>query len=68
MSKDTTGPAFPGPYSNVENQGLTKREWFAALAMQGFASDPEATWPRGANDMARCAYEWADAMIEEGKK
>lgn len=38
MTKDTTGPAFPSPYSNVENQGLTKREWFAGLALQALLS------------------------------
>jgi len=67
MSKDTTVPAFPGPYSNVKNQGITKREYFAALAMQGMYANSEC------NDMtkdsvAKVAFAMADAMIEEGKK
>jgi len=66
MTKDTTGPAFPGPYSNVENQGLTKREWFAGLALQALLTKENTIGTE--REYACIAYRAADAMIEEGKK
>ncbi len=42
---------------------MTMRDQFAAMAMQGFASDSTAAWGDGVNGMAKCAYEWADAML-----
>ena len=44
------------------HQGLTKREHFAGLAMQGFAvsDDPYGTL----SDMAKCAVDWSDALLE----
>ena len=66
MSKTKTGgPVFPnyrGTY--LEDGGMSLRDYFAAKAMQGFASDPNCSWPKGASDMARIAYSWADAMLE----
>jgi len=42
--------------------GLTKREWFAGMAMQGFAADPKSNdWSVGSNMDA--AVIWADALI-----
>lgn len=72
MSKDTSGRAFPwcGDLNECPTiqLGLTKREYFAGLAMQGFAANPEATWRGGIPAMANAAFEWADAMIAEGNK
>jgi len=52
--------AFP---SNCEDDtnGLTKREYFAAMAVAGFAADPscESDGPQ----CAGAAVEWADALI-----
>jgi hypothetical protein len=52
--------------AEVENTPLTKREYFAALAMQGFThnndkwlADPDVYKPA-----AECAVNWADALIE----
>ena len=56
--------AFPSDsYGEV---GMTLRDYFAAKAMQGFAADPEANWQDGSGlpGMARCAYQWADAMLK----
>ncbi len=66
MSKTKTGgPAFPNdPGTYLEDSGMSLRDYFAAKAMQGFASDPNCSWPKGVKDMARNAYCWADAMLE----
>lgn len=60
------GPAFPrSPHSGEStDDGMTLRDYFAAKAMQGFAADPNAAWSDGTKGMARCAYEWADAMLK----
>ncbi len=53
-TKGTHGPAgsFPSTY------GLTKREYFAAMAMQGLASRQ-----LGYEDASEDAVEFADALI-----
>ena len=66
MSKDTSGPAFPyvckeaGHYSD----GMTLRQWYAGLAMRGWAADGGVDVEAG----ARWAFKLADAMIAEGSK
>jgi len=52
-------------YDQVPCSGLTKREWFAGMAMQGMLSSNEfaGTSP---HDIKKYAYEQADAMLEEG--
>ena len=46
---------------------LSLRDYFAAKAMQGFAVGDASERPT-AEQMARGAYKWADAMIAERKK
>jgi hypothetical protein len=41
--------------------GITRRDWLAALAMNGIMSGPQ----RDSREVARRAYEVADAMIQE---
>ena len=74
MSNNTGGPAFPHVADIVQMQGnsaivksftqngMTLRDYFAAKAMQGFASNlgPGAAF----NSRAETAYEWADAMLK----
>lgn len=69
------GFAFPSPewsdaHGNISPQeyGMSLRDYFAAKAMQGFAADPNAVWKNGAGGMARCAYEWADAMLKASEQ
>jgi hypothetical protein len=72
--KDNGGPAFPGSVCqdairpSGHNTGMTLRDYFAAKAMQGFAASDDRmveTWIDGLDSMARCAYQWADAMLKE---
>lgn len=72
-SKDTGGPAFP--YSGVhhteemnfiiDSHGMTLRDHFAGLAMQGIVNSQEyqdGTWETA--EIARQSYEISDAMIK----
>ncbi len=48
----------------VECYGLTKREYFAAMAMQGtMSSDINGDWP-GCKSQAEYSVKCADALIE----
>lgn len=74
------GPAFPhwdGPTGKVIS-GLSKREWFAGMALQGYLSNPTSFGPPVpesdkynprlvADVSANFAYMLADAMIRAGK-
>ena len=57
--------AFPshGTMGEVAYQGVTKREYFAAMAMQGFCAAPDATGKY--TDYARDAVRTADALLAE---
>lgn len=61
---DTSGPAFPSGLP-VDEYGLTKREFFAAMAMQGeLSAQPEGgSWDP--HDLAKLSVEYADALIAE---
>lgn len=66
-AKETGGAAFPIVFEKEDyiHDGMTLRDYFAAKAMQGFAADGTAVWSDGVKGMARTAYIWADAMLEE---
>ena len=49
-------------------EGLTKRELFAAMAMQGYCSDYEWRQDVEIIPTARCAVAMADALIAELSK
>ncbi len=66
--KDEGGSAFPGlagrdllAGTEIFNLGLTKRELFAALAMQGLL----AQYDLSPYDIADCAVKNADALLAE---
>lgn len=69
MNKDTSDPAFPLPLGEQDMRpsvaGLTKREWFAGMAL-GLLNSVALEWSN--RELARHAYKMADAMIGEGKK
>jgi len=67
--------AFSDSPNHQNNIGLTKREYFAAMAMQGFASNqgwaktmsPD-DWDEYLNRLANGAVEMADALLLELEK
>lgn len=76
MSREEDGgAAFPSERLTTTGKqyqhhaGMTLRDWFAGLAMQGFAADPAShALFDDMPDMARSAYEAADAMITARSK
>ena len=67
MSKDTSGPAFPCTEAHGLNSGvpgMSLRQWYAGLAMRGWAADGGVDVEAG----ARWAFKLADAMLAEGNK
>ena len=59
-------PAFARPSSSTSHQdGLTKREYFAAMAMQGFLSEGEVSEIK---TIAVLSVQMADALIEQLNK
>lgn len=76
MAEPNVRYAFPVPDSALTN-GLTKREYFAALAMQGLIASghnavedrEEKTWQeRACQRVSMAAASYADALIEELNK
>lgn len=72
---NSNAPAFPQTeYSwqsdHEDPQGLTKREYFAALAMQGICAKVfnSIDFQGDSSNIARVALECADALIEELNK
>lgn len=60
--------AFPIVHMNAEDSwtqelGLSKRELFAAMAMQGLLSDPQMNAPH--EPVAQAAVGYADALLKE---
>jgi hypothetical protein len=75
LSKNTTHPGSPlkpellkfKDGSEIVNMGLTKREYFAAMAMQGIFSDrPFSEFEF--SKLAKWSVQQADALIEELNK
>jgi len=67
--------AFPVQSVYVEDldtnsRGMTLRDYFAAKAMQGFHANTNSdqleteTYEEYVSDLARCAYQQADAMLK----
>lgn len=60
--------ALPAEYADGSfNSGLTIREYFAALAMQGNLASYTEAFPKAEN-IAKRSVEYADALIEELNK
>lgn len=69
MSK--TDYAFPRTSKNgVSSNGMTLRDYFAAIALQGLMINPgiKYTLKNGLKDIQEQAYYLADKMLEERKK
>jgi hypothetical protein len=66
-NKPDGGPAFPVPAHAFQDgrMGMSLRDYFASLAMQGvLASDIDAPLDK----LVAAAYEMADAMLAEREK
>ena len=70
------GPAFPQPVE-IHGRGLSMRDYFAAVAMQGFLSGPSMEVVTDSANVSkmdeqtfivRTAYQIADAMLAEREK
>jgi hypothetical protein len=67
--KDTGGPAFPfwcDSNGMANFQGMTLRDYFAAMAMQGFCAGAEAGDDVG--EIPLLSYIIANAMLAERNK
>jgi hypothetical protein len=53
---------------NVMQYPLTKREYFAAMAMQGMSAACRGYDNNGLDNLAKCAVQAADALINELNK
>jgi len=63
-----TEKAFPVSHDCGHDQGMTLRDYFAAKAMQGFASaDINGSDFGSLTELAQTAYWWADAMLKARK-
>lgn len=58
-------PAFPTDGRVSANQGLTKREYFAAVAMQGLLSIDDRDSIRSEKEIAELSVSQADALLEQ---
>lgn len=70
MSKDQSEPAFPVPGSEYGGTGtcfgMSMRDYFAAKALQGLASNPafiDSVDTRAVQYTADAAYQLADMML-----
>ena len=55
--------AFPNPH-RTDQIGITRREYFAAKAMQGLLASGNLPKTMPDADLAECAYALADAMLK----
>ena len=63
---DDGGPAFPVDRAARKHDGMSLRDWFAGMAMNGLLSDPRY---EGTHEQAaEYSYRMADAMLAERKK
>lgn len=82
MNKNTGGPAFPGSYTGnhgmpVWSDGMTLRDYFAAMAMQSYIAATATKYTHNGEQnlnatpdeqIAQFSYEIADVMLAEREK
>ena len=71
---DTGGPAFPTknyaaiqPLAEGYSEGMSLRDWFAGMAMQGMVAKDTEPSPEQVPIIVQSAYIMADAMLKERK-
>lgn len=67
---DDGGPAFPRSDDTVDEEGMSLRDWFAGMALNGLLQNThvQGAFSEGLNRNANAAYEIADAMLKERVK
>lgn len=72
MKNDSVYPIIKsGNDTIIKQEGLTKREYFAGLAMQGILAkrfDEEGEYPEYISNTVKDAVEYADALLKELEK
>lgn len=72
--KDTGGPAFPFVFDDTATRsrqvytGMSIRDWFAGMAMQGMVASDIECGPEQVPIIVKSAYVMADAMLKERSK
>lgn len=72
MTREHNPQAFPMPASensqggHHEQNGMSLRDWFAGMALQGIVANPEASG--SIEEIAHYSYRYADAMLAERAK
>ena len=64
ISEDVGGRGGPLILRNVEYKGLTKREHFAAMAMQGLLGTTHAIENLSSDQLAKEAVDMADELLK----
>ena len=62
-ARDDGGPAFPRDHASDGHNGMTLRDYFAAMAMQAVATNPTGAESFTFDERAKWAYQQADAML-----
>jgi len=68
MSENSNLPAFPVELTNDDNihvEGLSKREWFAGMAMQGLMANEQNAPVTDYEYAAKACIKMADALLAE---
>lgn len=62
-----TNPSLPAAETSPAHAGVPLRDWFAGQALVGLIPSPArpGVLPLSAPDMARLAYQYADAMMRQ---
>ena len=69
MNINPKEPAFPSrPDDNVADLGLSKREYFIAMAFQGLLTKYNLKTPEDQEIVAKLSIELADTLIREVNK
>lgn len=63
METDKSDPAFPNDLNNYF-RGMSLRDWFAGMAMQGFIAGGKTFDPHTNESTAIRSYQIADAMLK----
>lgn len=63
---DSGGMAFPVSQDTAHFPGMTLRQWYAGMALQGILSRDSIQFHKSTT-IAVWAYDYADAMIRAGK-